>query len=109
MWWENVEYDYGATGNSLSDNITLHLRTFILIYDRMPGWHGGFMRWLSSILPNVLHVRSQPGTDNFVQSVCCFVLFLDSVCSQEYSCMYVILHGGVNCLNSIACRCYMYV
>ena len=42
----------------------------------LPDWHGGLIRWLSSMLTNALYVRSQPGTDNFVLSVCCRMRFL---------------------------------
>ena len=39
----------------------------------MPGWHIWLMCLLSSMLTNVLLVRSQPETDNFVLYVCCCV------------------------------------
>ena len=54
----------------------------------MPGWHSGIMRWLSSMLANTeaySEVWFQPGTDNFVLSVCCRVWFLASLCYQDYS------------------------
>ena len=54
----------------------------------MPGRHGGIMRWLSSMLTNVLQVRSQPGTDNFVLSVCCCVRFQTSLRYHEHSYSY---------------------
>ena len=40
--------------------------------------------------------------DYFVLSVCCCA-WLPGVL------MYVFIHGGVNCLNSVPYRCYMYV
>ena len=72
----------------------------------MPGWHGGLMRWLSSML-TVVYCRFDPNfwTDNFVLSVCCCVIFLASLCYQEHSYSY----GGVNCLNSVLYHCCTYV
>ena len=54
----------------------------------LPSFHSisiGLKRWHSSMLTNALQVRSQPGTDYFVLSVCCFVWLLVSLCYQEYS------------------------
>ena len=39
--------------------------------------------------------------------LCCCVWLLASLCHQEYS--LCIIHGGVNCLNSVPYRCYTYV
>ena len=58
-----------------------------ICFSFMPGWHSVLMRWLSSMLTNALYVRSQPGTDYFVMSLCCCVWLLASLCYQEYSCM----------------------
>ena len=56
--------------------------------DAMPGWHSGLECWLGSMLSNALYVRSQPGMDYFVLSVCCCVRFLALLCYQKYSCVY---------------------
>ena len=67
-------------GRILMPPLTLRSSNFF-----MSGWISGRMRWVSSMLTNALQVRSQPGTDYFVLSVCCFVWFLASLCYQEYS------------------------
>ena len=73
-----------------------------LIRAFMSCWHGGIMHWLSSMLTNVLQVRSQPGTNIFVLPVCYCVLFLASLNYQEHAHLYP--YGGVNCLNSVTYR-----
>ena len=55
----------------------------------MPGWHRGLECWLSSMLTNALWVRSQPGTVNFVLSVCCCAWLIASLRYQEYSCIHM--------------------
>ena len=70
----------------------LCILSYINIYCmHINGWHCGIMRWLSCMLTNAL--------------VCCGVRFLASVRYQEHSYSY----GGVNCLNAVPYRCYMYV
>ena len=49
--------------------------------------------------------RCQPGTDNFLLSVCCCGWFLASLGYQEHS----YSNGGVNCLQSVLYRCNTYV
>ena len=70
---------------------TSWLTTFVLSSLRciMTDKHDGLMLWLSSMLTNALYVRSQPGTDYFVLSVCCCACFLALLCYQEYSYIYM--------------------
>ena len=86
-----IVVNYGSNGRTECDGKSVNMMAnlaIINIWVIKSDCHGELMRRLSSVLTNALRVRSQPGTDYFVLSVCCCVRFLASLCYQEYSCMY---------------------
>ena len=67
----------------------------------MPGWHSGLMSWL-------IHCRFAPNQGR--TTLCClyvavYASWLRCVTRSTHVC---IIHGGVNCLNSVPYRCFQW-
>ena len=71
------------------------------------GWHGVLMHWLS-IICWLMYCRFDHKQKR--STLCCLYV---AVCGSYLRCVtrsthVCIIHGGVNCLNSVPYRCYTY-
>ena len=73
----------------------------------MPGWHGVLMRWLRVCW--LMHCRFAPNQGRTILCCLCVAVFGSKLRCVTRSTRVCIIHGGVNCLNSLPYRCYTHV